>query len=164
MAGNTVSAPLVLAGEWEFEPLDANSLVIGQWLAMEERDGAQPADYAAVGLDTTGWLSMVPGAWTYQIPAEPDRPYPMTIWYRIPFTVDYPSAHLDLIIDGFAGETWELYVNGTAVTASPTRSTIDSQTKAVDIAPHVHRGENLIAVRLVITNAMPPMASSICSS
>jgi hypothetical protein len=96
---------------------------------------------------------MRPGAWSYQLPAEPDRDYPLPVWYRIPFNAAYLLPHLDLIIDGFAGSSWQVYVNGQAVTAQPVRSSFDSQMQALDITPHVRVGENVIAVRIVVTNA-----------
>ena len=57
-------------------------------------------------------VTMVPGAWSYQLPAEPARPYPIPVWYRIPFAVEVVPPSLTLIVDGFAGSGWTLYVNG----------------------------------------------------
>jgi hypothetical protein len=55
-------------------------------------------------------------------------------------------------VDGFAGSEWSLYVNGDQVNSVPIRSQVDGQMKAVDITPHVQKGENLIALRLMVTN------------
>ena len=96
---------------------------------------------------------MVMGAWSYQLPAEPDRPYPIDVWYRISFTVDTVPPRLDLIVDGFAGSGWDVFVNGEPVTTQPVRSAIDSQMQALEITPLVHQGENVIAVRLTVTKA-----------
>lgn len=145
--------PVELDGEWEFEPQSANALVLRQWLVTDEADGTQPEQYAAPGADTSGWLPMVAGAWSYQLPAEPDRPYPIPVWYRIPFSADYVPPRLDLIVDGFAGSEWQLFVNGQRVTSTLARSAIDAQMQAVDITPYVRQGDNLIALRLVVTNA-----------
>jgi hypothetical protein len=95
---------------------------------------------------------MVPGAWSYQLPAEPDVPYPIPVWYQIPFQANYLPARLNLIVDGFAGSEWSLFVNGERVTSEPIRSQVDGQMKAVDITPYLHTGDNLIALRLVVTN------------
>jgi hypothetical protein len=145
--------PLVLDGAWEFVAEDANALVIGEWLATEEEPGAARETYAAPSADTSGWLPMVMGAWSYQLPAEPDRPYPIDVWYRIGFTVEHVPPRLDLIVDGFAGSGWELFVNGEPVTSEPVRSAIDSQMQALEITPLVREGENVIAVRLTVTKA-----------
>ena len=96
---------------------------------------------------------MVPGAWSYQLPAEPDAPYPIPVWYRVSFEANYLPPQVNLIVDGFAGSEWSLFVNGERVTGTPIRSQVDAQMKAVDITPHLHKGKNLIALRLVVTNA-----------
>ena len=124
---------LTLEGEWEFQPETENALVIGKWLATHETVGTQFTDYIENDADTTGWLPMVPGAWSYQLPAEPESEYPIAVWYRISFPVDYVPPKLNMIVDGFAGSDWSLYVNGQRATAEPVRSQVDGQMKAVDI-------------------------------
>jgi hypothetical protein len=141
---------LPLDGPWEFLPQNDNALVIGRWLAQQAADPG--ADNAAPGLDTSaGWLEMGPGAWAYQLPAEPAQAYPIPVWYRIPFHAAHLPQKLDLIIDGFAGTEWQIYVNGEAVMQDPVRSAIDAQMKAVDISRYAQQGENLIAVRLLVS-------------
>lgn len=153
--GGRLPAPLVLDREWEFEPQKANALTLGCWMATAEaeRDGTSPAQYTAPDVDTSGWLPMVAGAWAYQLPAEPDRAYPIPVWYRVTFHADFVPSQLDLIVDGFAGSEWALYVNGEKVEAQPVRSAIDAQMKALDITTHVRQGQNVIALRLVLTDA-----------
>ena len=145
--------PLVLDGEWEFEPQAGNALVIGHWLARAEVPGTAQDEYAAPAVATDGWLPMVPGAWSYQLPAEPDQSYPIPVWYRATFQAGYRPSKLDLIVDGFAGSAWQLFVNGQPVTEPPVRSGFDSQMKAVDVTDLVREGENVIAVRLTVTGA-----------
>jgi hypothetical protein len=96
---------------------------------------------------------MVPGAWSYQLPAEPDAPYPIPVWYRIDLPLDYLPPHVNLIVDGFAGSAWQLYVNGRPLTETPQRSVFDSQMKAVELTPYLQPGANVIALRLVVTKA-----------
>ncbi|HKG26612.1 MAG TPA: glycosyl hydrolase, partial [Thermomicrobiales bacterium] len=143
--------PILLDGEWEFIAEDANALVIRNWLADSELPGTRADAYTAPDLDTSTWLPVTMGAWAYQLPAEPERPYPIDVWYRIGFEATYLPPHLDLIIDGFAGSNWSVHVNGQSVTANPVRSKIDSQMKALDITPHLREGANVIAVRLTVT-------------
>ncbi|HJW91496.1 MAG TPA: hypothetical protein VJ436_12705, partial [Anaerolineales bacterium] len=145
--------PLELAGEWEFSPESANALVIGKWLSTAEIPATEHRSYTGPQADDSAWLPMVPGAWAYQLPAEPTTPYPMAVWYRIPFQVERLPEQLDLIIDGFAGTEWHLYLNGQAVSAEPARSPFDAQMKSVDIRPQARLGDNLIALRLVLTNS-----------
>jgi hypothetical protein len=145
-----------LDGEWEFQSETENALVIGKWLTTHEMpDGdinGYINGYTKPKADTEGWLPMVPGAWSYQLPAEPDTDYPIPVWYRISFQANYLPPKLTLIVDGFAGSEWSLYVNGERVTSTPVRSQVDGQMKAVDITPHLRKGENLIVLRLVVTN------------
>jgi hypothetical protein len=96
---------------------------------------------------------MVPGAWSYQLPTEPDAPYPIEVWYRMTFQADYLPPKLELIVDGFAGSSWSLYVNGQRATAAPTRSAFDSQMRAIDITNLAHTGDNIIALRLTVASA-----------
>jgi hypothetical protein len=147
-----VARPLTLDGEWEFETEGPNALVIGHWLATPARPGAPDSDYANPAADTSTWLAQVPGAWSYQLPAEPDAPYPIDVWYRIGFDAGYLPPKLELIVDGFAGSGWKLFVNGEPVLEPPARSFIDSQMQAVDITKHARMGANVIALRLTVTS------------
>ncbi len=70
-------APLTLDGEWEFQPETENALVIGKWLATHETQAHDLSAYTKPDADTQSWLPMVPGAWSYQLPAEPDTDYPI---------------------------------------------------------------------------------------
>jgi len=95
----------------------------------------------------------VPGAWSYQLPAEPDRSYPIPVWYRIRFDVAELPEQLQLLVDGFAGVEWSLHLNGDPVAADPQPSGIDSQMAAVELAPQLQQGANLLALRLVVADA-----------
>jgi hypothetical protein len=144
--------PLALDGEWQFATAGPNALAIGQWLATSAQPAVPDSDYASLAADTSGWLAQVPGAWSYQLPAEPETPYPIDVWYRIGFEADQLPAKLELIVDGFAGSGWKLFVNGEPVPATPTRSFIDSQMQAVDITGQARPGANLIALKLTLTS------------
>ena len=147
------STPLTLDGEWEFQPETENALVIGKWLALHETTGTSHDAYTKFQTDMQEWLPMVPGAWSYQLPAEPEAEYPIPVWYRISFQADYLPPKLSLIVDGFAGSEWSLFVNGEPIKVSPIRSQVDAQMRAVDITAHLREGQNLIALRLVVTSA-----------
>jgi hypothetical protein len=150
-AGAPVDA-LVLDGEWEFAPESPNALVIGSWMVAAETPEVDWAAYSAPEAGTSGWLPMVPGAWSYQLPAEPARPYPIDVWYRASFHAGHLPSQMDLIVDGFAGSAWRLFVNGKAVTTTPVRSSFDSQMQAVGIANWVQEGENVVAIRLTVAS------------
>ncbi|MDQ4100433.1 MAG: hypothetical protein M3121_08035 [Chloroflexota bacterium] len=146
--GNEPVASISLEGEWEFQAEDENALPIDRWLATEGSMGVTQA------LDTSsndGWLPMVPGAWEYQLPSEPDQSYPIDVWYRMTFRADYLPPVLHLVIDGFAGAGWKVFVNGEEAHGTPERSHIDSQMRQLDITSHVRQGQNLVVLGLTVT-------------
>jgi hypothetical protein len=144
--------PVALDGEWSFEAIDGNAVVIGDLVSVVEVDESD-ARYASVDVDVNDWLALVPGAWQYQQPAEPEAEYPFAVWYRASFEAEHVPERLDLLVDGFAGSEWRLYVNGERVTATPRRSDVDSQMHAIDVGPLLRAGANVIALRLVLTSA-----------
>ena len=151
-SGAAPPAPVVLDGDWQFVAEDGNALVIDELLTIAEGEEGDEA-YAAADAEESAWLKVVPGAWQYQQPAEPDGEYPFAVWYRARFEADHVPGRLELLIDGFAGSDWRLYVNGEAVTTAPQRSQVDSQMQAVDISPALRRGSNVITLRLTLTRA-----------
>jgi hypothetical protein len=142
--------PVTLAGPYRFEVEGANGLVIRSFRATPEVDDGDDGSWSATDLDDTTWLEVRPGAWSYQLPAEPDRPYPIPVQYRIPFEVDAVPDRLEVVIDGFDGSAHGLFLNGEPVTSAPVRSSIDSQMQSVDLTPLVRAGRNVLGVRLVI--------------
>jgi hypothetical protein len=148
-SGSEAAVSLSLDGEWEFQAEDENALIIDHWLAT---DGAMGLDQALNSSSNDGWLSMVPGAWQYQLPSEPGQAYPVDVWYRMIFMADYLPPVLHLIIDGFAGAGWKVFVNGEQLHSAPARSSIDSQMQQLDIASHARMGENVIVVGLTVTS------------
>jgi hypothetical protein len=152
--GPAPPGPVVLDGDWEFRAEHPNALVIGQWLACEEPAGAgQQAASAFAGpdADESGWLPVVPGAWAHQLPAEPDRPWPIPVWYRVTFAVTDVPDRLHLVLDGFAGQDVRLFLNGEPVRGAPEHSPFDSQMRWVDLTPGTRRGRNVLAVRMAVT-------------
>ncbi len=143
-------APLTLDGEWEFAAEGGNALVLGHWLVAPEAPETPVERYAAPEAGVDGWLPMVPGAWSYQLPAEPDAPYPIPVWYRAAFYAAHVPARLQLLVDGFAGVSWRVYLNGREATAQPVRGPFDSQMRALEIGDLIQPGENTIAIRLVL--------------
>lgn len=149
--GNEPARPVILESDWEFETEGTNALVLDRWLVKEEIPGSDYQDYAHPCAVSNGWLPVVPGAWSYQLAQEISRPYPVTVWYRACFHVLSIPFRLELIIDGFAGEGYSLFVNGHSVTTRTHPSTIDSQMRAIDITAQIQTGENILAIRLVVT-------------
>jgi alpha-L-rhamnosidase len=142
------AAAITLEGPWTFEAEDDNALVIKAWRATPEQDGAEE-DVYAVG-STEEWLPVVAGAWAYQLPTEPDRPFPIPIWFRASFEVSDVPERLALIVDGFDGTDARIYLNGARVDGPGERARFDAQMLEVDLSTLVVRGANELAVRLVV--------------
>jgi hypothetical protein len=140
--------PLLLDGPYRFEPEGANGLVLRSFRVTPD-DGGDDS-WSMPDVDDSSWLEVGPGAWSYQLPAEPDRPYPIAVRYRIPFVVDDIPERLEVVIDGFDGSSHELFLNGRPVTSTPVRASFDSQMRSVDLTPLVTTGRNVLGVRLAI--------------
>ncbi|MDQ3766906.1 MAG: hypothetical protein M3346_06125, partial [Actinomycetota bacterium] len=142
-----------LPGSWTFEPEDDNALVLKDWSAAPEQEGLSCEVYADPEADDGHWQPVGAGAWAYQLPAEPDRPWPIPVWYRIPFEVDEIPERIALLVDGFDGDESEIWLNGSPVTAPRLRSRIDAQMQELDLTSAVRAGRNVLAVRLVLKDA-----------
>jgi len=140
--------PVLLEGPWRFETDSLNALVLDRWEASPEREdatGASPDD-----AEPGGWVPMGHGAWSYQLPAEPNRGYPVRIWFRVGFDVDVEPSRLELVVDGFDGSDHALWLNGDRVTAAGVRASFDAQMRSIDLTPKVRRGRNDLAIRIVV--------------
>ena len=150
--GKSPRAPITLPDRYAFEPEQDNVLVVGTWkMAMEaeveDADACMQPDY-----DDTGWLDVEQGAWEPQLPQERDEDtYPVTLWYRTSFQVEAKPDNPRLMIDGFAGSDYRLFLNGHEIEDEGTRSWLDAEIKEVGIEPYVQEGRNTVAVRLEVT-------------
>jgi hypothetical protein len=142
-----------LAGDWTFEADGDNALVLKEWKAAPEKEGAAPEVYAALDVDDSDWHDVIAGAWAYQLPVEPSTPWPIPVWYRIAFDADVVPERLALLIDGFDGDDATVYLNGQRITATATRSKIDAQMRELVMSEHVRAGRNVLAVRLTLRDA-----------
>lgn len=152
--GEPPPGPLVLDGEWEFRTENPNALVIERWLAREEPQGTDEdavGAFAGPDVDESEWLPIAPGTWAHQLPAEPERPWPIGVWYRIGFEAAEVPLALHLVLDGFAGDDVRIFLNGDPVASAPERSPFDSQMRWVDLTASARHGRNVLAVRMTIT-------------
>jgi alpha-L-rhamnosidase len=142
------AAAATLDGPWTYEAEDDNALVIKAWRAVPEHDGADAAVYTTGSTDD--WLPVVAGAWAYQLPTEPDRPFPIPVWYRAAFEVLDVPERLALVVDGFDGSDARISLNGARVDGPGERSRFDAQMREIDLSTLVVPGMNELAVRLVV--------------
>ena len=142
--------PIKLKKDFEFSIEDDNVLCINHWKMRltEEKDEF----YAAPDFDDSKWLDVTMGAWEMQLPQErDDATYPETLWYRTNFEIDVMPNRLALLIDGFSGKSYELYINGEKVKDKGHRSKLDAEIKEVDVKEYTKKGINSVAVKLVVT-------------
>jgi hypothetical protein len=86
-----------------------------------------------------------------QLPQERDQAtYPVTLWYRTWFEAEAVPADLRVLIDGFSGPSYTLFVNGREIGDRGRRSSLDAEIKEVLVAPQVKPGRNCVAVRLTV--------------
>jgi hypothetical protein len=97
------------------------------------------------------WLNVTLGAWEMQLPMERDLEiYPVDLWYRTSFIMEYVPTNLSLLVDGLSGSDYKLYINGNHVKEKGNRSKIDAEIKSISVNKYVTIGENFIAVKLTV--------------
>lgn len=75
----------------------------------------------------------------------------MDLWYVTSVEADFVPEDLKLMIDGFKGAGYVLYVNGRQVTETPERSYLDAEILTVPMKHYFTPGTNWITVKLTVT-------------
>lgn len=149
------SRELLLPQMWAFEPDRPNCILTGTYKMRyaKEGEGVDTAkEISSPGFSFDGWYDFKMGAWEMQLPTERDEEtYPVDLWYAAQIHAEYLPEDAMLLIDGFSGSTWELYVNGTLVNGPFGRSWLDAEIRQVKIGNLLRRGCNTIAVKLTVT-------------
>lgn len=141
-----------LDGPFAFSIDKPNSLNTDAWKMTYSSDNDDIAAITTGKANMSNWLDMRMGAWEMQLPMErDDETYPVDLWYVTKVEAACVPEDLKLMIDGFKGSAYTLYVNGREVTETPIRSYLDAQIKTVPMTPYFHEGTNVIAVKLTVT-------------
>ncbi len=141
--------PIKCGKEYKFEIEGDNVLCINNWKMGADAGDAEDKFYLPE-FDDRSWLDVTMGAWEMQLPQERDiENYPVTLFYRTSFNITEIPSSLRLLIDGFSGSSYKLYLNGNEIMDKGKRSSLDAEIKEVDILPLVKEGENLVAVKLI---------------
>ena len=141
--------PFKCGKDYKFEIEGDNVLCINNWKMGTDVPDAENKFYKAE-FDDSSWLNVTMGAWEMQLPQERDKEfYPVTLLYRSSFKVNKIPSSLRLLIDGFSGSSYKLYINGNEIKDNGKRSSLDAEIKEVDIRSFVKEGENLVAVKLI---------------
>ncbi|HAE87813.1 TPA: hypothetical protein DCG86_07295 [Candidatus Marinimicrobia bacterium] len=143
--------PIQFPEEMMFELEGNNTLLVKQWKMKVVSSEDSDKEYFQPDFYDQDWLTVTPGSWELQLPYERDEEsFPQTVWYRAQFLINDMPSRTSLLIDGFSGSSYKLYINGKRVTDPGKRSTLDAEIKEVNIHSFVKPGENLIAVQLVV--------------
>jgi hypothetical protein len=145
-------APLLLPETYAFETEEDNALLIESWRMRASEEGDPGDGFEAPDFDDSGWLDVTNGAWEMQLPQERDEAvYPVTVQYRTSFEVRALPENPRIMIDGFRGSSYRLFLNGHQITDPGTRSWLDAEIKEVDVREHLKEGRNVVALEVVAT-------------
>lgn len=152
VAAKTALPVIPLGDRFAFAIDKPNSLNTDAWKMQYAKPGDDVAAITEGRADMSGWFDMRMGAWEMQLPMERDEEtYPVDLWYVTRVEAACVPADLKLMIDGFKGSAYTLYVNGREVTETPVRSYLDAEIKTVSMAGYFVTGANTVAVRLTVT-------------
>lgn len=134
-----------------FEIGGDNALLLKTWKMKVADDGDKSLKYVQNDFQDDDWLTVTPGSWELQLPVERDKDvFPQTVWYRARFEIADLPTKTSLLIDGFSGSAYRLFVNGYEITEKGNRSALDAEIKEVNIRPYLMIGKNLFAVQLIV--------------
>ena len=140
-----------LGSEFNFKIEDDNILCLSNWkMQYSEKPDEKLSNYFYKNhFDDSNWINVSNGAWEMQIPQEREKEiYPVSVFYRTSFEVKNISQRLALLIDGFSGSDYQLFINGNKILDKGKRSKLDAEIKEVDIKEFVKTGKNIVAVQL----------------
>ena len=144
--------PISLEGPAVFETDKPNSINTDAWKMTYADEDDDVALITTGKADMSEWYDMRMGAWEMQLPVEREKEtYPVTLWYVTKVQADFVPDDLKLMIDGFKGRCYTLYVNGREVIERPERSYLDAEIRTVPMKPYFVVGENTVAVKLTVT-------------
>jgi alpha-L-rhamnosidase len=140
-----------LGREFNFDIEDDNVLCISKWKMKMLDDITNDESYYEENFDDKDWLNVTIGAWEMQLPQERDKQdYPVTLWYRTNFEIQDMPPNTKLLIDGFSGSSYCLFINGKEINDKGVRSKLDAEIKEINIQPYVKEGKNVVAVKLTV--------------
>ena len=142
--------PIKFGREFKFSIEEDNVLCISKWKMRFQSDSEHTEGYWSDNFNDEDWLDVTMGAWEMQLPQErSEERYPVTLWYRAYFNVSELPSQINLLIDGFSGSEYVLFINGVEINDKGHRSKLDAEIKEIDIQAYIKTGKNLVAVKLI---------------
>lgn len=149
LPGKNILPSLPLGNKFGFKIEDNNVLCISNWkMKLSDND---KLSFIGENYNDNNWLNVTNGAWELQLPQERDvESYPIDILYRTHFTIEEIPQNIALLIDGFSGSKYSLFINGKMFDGELKRSKLDAEIKEVDILNFIKTGDNLVAVKITV--------------
>jgi hypothetical protein len=143
--------PLKLGEKFSFHIEEDNVHCISNW-KMKIAENTDSVDkFVRPDYNDQDWLDVTLGAWEMQLPMERDEEtYPVDLWYRTSFHAEYIPENLSLLVDGWSGSQYQLYINGEYIKDQGDRSEIDAEIKSIPIKKYLQIGENSIVIHLTV--------------
>lgn len=142
--------PFDLNGNWAIKTDRPNTILTDKWKVTYDK-GQSPEDFSKEDYCFDGFFDFHMGAWEVQLPEERDEEiYPVKLWYVTNIEAEIVPEDLRIMIDGFKGSDYKLFVNGKLITAEPVRSYLDAEIKEVPVSNEFKVGKNTIAVLLTV--------------
>lgn len=136
--------------QWDIKASTPNALVVKEWKFLYAKEGVDANSLQT--RDLSQELDMRMGGWAFQLPNERDEDtYPVDAWFVADFRADYLPEDLQLLIDGYKCQAYELYLNGVKMDETPARSYLDAEILSVPFKPLI-KGNNRIAIRMTLTS------------
>ncbi|MEG8989748.1 glycosyl hydrolase [Ignavibacteria bacterium 4148-Me] len=137
--------------DFEFEIENENVLCLDKFRMKMIENGDDIPKLVSKDCDDSNWLNVTTGAWELQLPQERnEQNYPVHLVYRTDFKVEQMPKNLSILIDGFSGKSYRLFINGKEIFERGTRSNLDAEINEINISKYVEIGQNLIAICLEV--------------
>jgi hypothetical protein len=147
----SVLNPLKLGEDFFFHIEDDNVHCISKWKMKIVDDSDDINLIISPDYEDKEWLDVTLGAWEMQLPMERDlEDYPVSLWYRTSFKMEFIPTDLSLLVDGLSGSDYQIYINGNHVREKGSRSKIDAEIKSIPANKYITTGENYIVIKLIV--------------
>lgn len=147
-----VAAPkaFVPADSWRVAFSTPNALILNRWKVAFDQPAYDPASLSRPDFDFSGFMDFQMGTWALQLPYErAEDTYPVDLVYVTRFNCRYCPPDLQMMIDGFRCERYEVFLNGERIEDEPVRSYLDAEIGVIPLRG-VREGENTITVRMTV--------------
>lgn len=144
------SRAFVPADSWRVVFSTPNALILNSWKVAFDKPEYDPAALSRPDFDFSDFMNFRMGTWALQLPYErAEDTYPVDLVYVTRFNCRYCPDDLQMMIDGFRCEHYEVYLNGERVEDKPVRSYLDAEIGVIPLR-NIHAGENTITVRMTV--------------